>query len=82
MIALLGFPIALFCATIVIYSLIEWLLRLNNLPPPGWMTLFVGIYFISEVQLVSIGVLVEYLGQNLTETRKRPSYIIEDINLG
>ena len=79
---MLGFSIALFCATIVIYSLIEWLLGLNNLPPPEWMTMFVGIYFISGVQLVSIGVLGEYLGQNLTEIRKRPSYIIEDINLG
>ena len=45
------------------------------------MTLLVGIYFIGGIQLMSIGLLGEYLGQTLTETRKRPSYIIEETNL-
>ncbi len=82
LILIFGLIVSFFCAIITFYSLAEWIFGWNNLPPRGWLTLLIGIYFLGGIQLISIGLLGEYLGQNLSETRKRPSYIIEETNLG
>ena len=81
LISLLGLIISIICSIITFYTLLDWYFVISNKPPPGWMTLLVGIYFIGGIQLISIGLLGEYLGQTLTETRKRPSYIIDETTL-
>ena len=81
LISFLGLFISIICSLITLYTFVDWYFVLSNEPPAGWMTLLVGIYFIGGIQLMSIGLLGEYLGQTLTETRKRPSYIIEETNL-
>ncbi len=43
----------------------------------GWSSLMVTISFIGGVQLLSLGILGEYIGRIFTETRKRPLYIVE-----
>lgn len=42
----------------------------------GWATLFIAILFIGGVQLISIGILGEYIGRIYEETKNRPMYII------
>lgn len=50
---------------------------------PGWSTLAAGLMFFSGVQLISIGVLGEYLGRVYDEVKKRPLYIVaHDIDNG
>ena len=44
---------------------------------PGWSTLAVGMLFLGGVQLVSIGVLGEYIARIFTEVKGRPGYIID-----
>jgi glycosyltransferase involved in cell wall biosynthesis len=44
---------------------------------PGWASTVLPIYFIGGVQLLSIGVLGEYIGKIYKETKKRPRYIVE-----
>ncbi len=44
----------------------------------GWTSLFVSLYFIGGVQLLSIGILGEYIGKIYKETKNRPVYIIEE----
>lgn len=44
---------------------------------PGWTTLMVGMLFLGGVQLLSIGVLGEYIGRIFAEVKKRPAYIVE-----
>jgi len=47
----------------------------------GWPTLTVAIMFFSGVQLLSIGILGEYIGQIFNEVKQRPLYLIsEDIS--
>jgi glycosyltransferase involved in cell wall biosynthesis len=48
---------------------------------PGWTSLAVLVSFLSGVQLLTLGVVGEYLGQVLEETKRRPLYLIaaEDI---
>ncbi len=44
----------------------------------GWTALFVGIMFIGGVQLITIGIIGEYIGKIYKEVQHRPSYIVKD----
>ncbi|HRN70446.1 MAG TPA: glycosyltransferase, partial [Candidatus Woesebacteria bacterium] len=48
----------------------------------GWTALFVGIMFFGGVQLMTIGIIGEYIGKIYIEVLNRPHYIIkEKINI-
>ena len=48
---------------------------------PGWASLVVAISFLGGIQLISIGVLGEYIARIFVEVKGRPSFIIaEDIS--
>lgn len=57
-----------------IYMLITTLLFGN--PVAGYPSLLVVMLFLGGVQLMSIGVLGEYIGRIFTETKQRPLYFI------
>jgi polyisoprenyl-phosphate glycosyltransferase len=44
---------------------------------PGWSSIVLPIYFIGGVQLLSIGIIGEYLGKIYKEVKRRPKYIID-----
>jgi glycosyltransferase involved in cell wall biosynthesis len=47
----------------------------------GWPTLTVALMFFSGIQLLSIGILGEYIGRIFTEVKQRPLYVIaEDLS--
>lgn len=43
---------------------------------PGWATLVAGMMFLSGAQLLSIGVLGEYIGRIFDEVKQRPVYLV------
>jgi len=45
-------------------------------PIPGWPTLVTGLMFFSGVQLLSIGILGEYIGRVFDEVKQRPIYLV------
>jgi len=50
---------------------------------PGWATLVAGTMFFSGVQLLSIGILGEYVGRIFEEVKRRPVYLVgEDLGQG
>lgn len=65
-----------FCLAILmsIYSVIGYF-YLKKVP--GWASLFVSIYFLGGIQLLSIGIIGEYIGKIYKETKQRPKFIIE-----
>ncbi len=74
MILYLGFIAILVSIIAVIYSLIQ---HINGQTIQGWTSLFASIWFIGGVQLVSLGIIGQYVGKTFIETKKRPRYYIE-----
>jgi glycosyltransferase involved in cell wall biosynthesis len=47
---------------------------------PGYASLLVAVLFFGSVQLLSIGLLGEYIGRIYLETKQRPTYLIRKIH--
>ncbi len=55
---------------IVLYTLV------HGTGVPGYASLLVAILFFGSLQLMSIGLLGEYIGRIYLETKQRPTYLI------
>lgn len=49
---------------------------------PGWTSLILAVLFIGGVQLISIGIIGEYISRLSANVRNRPLYIVDDSNIG
>jgi len=49
---------------------------------PGYASLLVAVLFFGSVQLMSIGLLGEYIGRIYLETKQRPTYLVRKIHGG
>ncbi|ABD68521.1 glycosyl transferase, family 2 [Rhodoferax ferrireducens T118] len=49
---------------------------ISGIAVPGYATIVVGMMFFSGIQLLSIGVLAEYVGRIYEEVKQRPPYLI------
>ncbi|MGD9696617.1 MAG: glycosyltransferase family 2 protein [Thermoleophilia bacterium] len=45
---------------------------------PGWASLMVVVLFLAGVQLVTLGIVGEYVGKVYDEVRRRPTFVIAD----
>lgn len=48
---------------------------------PGWASLMLAVLFIGGVQLISIGIIGEYISRMSSNIRNRPLYILRETNL-
>jgi dolichol-phosphate mannosyltransferase len=67
--------IALFMALLVLY----WRLQQPDSPVTGLATILIAVFFLGSVQLISIGILGEYIGRIYEEVKGRPAYTIAEI---
>lgn len=75
LISVLGFSIFFISVIALIYSLIVKFLGKTE---TGWTSLVISIWMIGGIQLLSLGVIGEYIGKIYNETKARPRYIIKD----
>jgi dolichol-phosphate mannosyltransferase len=50
-----------------------------GLNPPGFATIVVAIFFFAGVQLITLGVIGEYIGRIFEEVKNRPLYVIREV---
>jgi len=48
---------------------------------PGWASVVVAASFIGGLQLLVLGVVGEYIGRILKESRKRPGFVVSATNM-
>jgi dolichol-phosphate mannosyltransferase len=73
----LGCIISILAFCYILYALVAHIIFKITLP--GWTSLLISILFIGGIQLLSIGILGEYLGRLFIESKSRKNYIISDM---
>ncbi|EKD73704.1 MAG: hypothetical protein ACD_45C00217G0020 [uncultured bacterium] len=70
-----GFVVSLLSLVYAIYFVTDTLIYGTDLP--GFPSIIVAVMFLGGIQLLSIGILGEYIARIFTEVKQRPKYIIE-----
>lgn len=70
----LGVLVSFIAVLAEIYTLCA---RFFGVSVTGWSSLMISIWFLGGVQLISVGVIGEYIGKIYKEVKHRPRYIIE-----
>lgn len=71
----LGFVVALFAFVYALFMAYDKLVHGN--PVAGYPSLMVTILFLGGVQLITLGVIGEYLGRMFDESKRRPLYFVK-----
>ena len=74
--SLIGIAISTIALTYACAILLETLIYGSDVP--GYASLIVSVMFLSGVQLISLGVLGQYVGRVYEEVKNRPLYIIAE----
>jgi dolichol-phosphate mannosyltransferase len=61
---------------LVVYSIISFLFVQHTVA--GWSSIMAAIAILGAAQLLVLGIIGEYVGRILRETRRRPSYVIAE----
>jgi len=71
-----GVLISLFSFAYIVYALVAKFVLHNALT--GWTSILISVLFLGGIQLITIGILGEYIGKMFIEIKKRPKYIISE----
>lgn len=69
----IGLLISLVAFGLIIFALVSYF---TSNTVPGWASSLIATCFIGGIQLVSLGIIGEYIGKIYLETKQRPRYII------
>lgn len=76
-ITVIGVSVSFVSVALGIWAL--WVRLFSNQAIPGWASIVIPVFFISGVQLLSLGIIGEYLAKVFIETKRRPLYLIDTI---
>ncbi len=74
-ITVIGFFIFLFSLFIILWILCEKFLLGSTIQ--GWSSVMISIYLMGGIQVMSIGIIGEYIGRVFQQSKGRPRYIID-----
>lgn len=75
----LGFAVCVISFLMILYGFYGYFFDKNTVP--GWASLIISITFLGGVQLLSLGVIGEYISRIMNNVRDRPLYVINDTSL-
>lgn len=75
--SLLGIAISILSIILAIFYAVQKITV--GLNPPGFATTIVAILFLAGIQLITIGVIGEYVGRIFEEVKRRPLYVTKSI---
>lgn len=73
---IMGIVVSLISFGYIIYALVAKFMIQNALP--GWTSILISVLFLGGIQLITIGILGEYVGKMFMEIKQRPKYIISE----
>ncbi len=76
LISAMGAIACIIAILMAIYTLVQ---KFAGHTDSGWASIMMSIWFIGGVQLVSLGLIGEYIGKMYKEVKRRPRYIIEEV---
>ena len=50
---------------------------IGNISVEGWTTMMLVFLFVSSFQMISLGIIGEYVWRTLDSSRKRPNYVVD-----
>ncbi len=74
-----GFVVSGIAFILMLYTLYSRFVTKDYVP--GWSSLMLSVLFLGGVQLISIGIIGEYISRISDNVRNRPLYIINDTNI-
>ena len=76
MVTMIGFLVSFIAFLIILYALYSKFILREVLS--GWTSLIISTVFLGGIQLISIGVIGQYISRINSDVRKRPLYIVDE----
>ena len=74
----LGLSVSVVSLLLAIFFFVKKLLY--GLSPPGYASIIVSIFFLAGIQLITLGVIGEYVGRIFEEAKRRPMYVLRRVS--
>jgi dolichol-phosphate mannosyltransferase len=65
-------------AIVMAFLVLYWRVFQTNSPVKGYATILIIVFFIGAIQLISVGILGEYIGRIYEEVKGRPLYTLKE----
>lgn len=84
LVTMLGFVVSLVAFLGAVFTLLQrmyadWFAQIGLRPVPGFATTVIGMLFLGGVQLLSLGIVGEYVGRIYDEVKQRPRWVLDAI---
>jgi glycosyltransferase involved in cell wall biosynthesis len=73
----IGFALVVFCVGVLAWTLYVRFFTDNH--PQGWTSVIAVVLLLGGVQLLSLGVIGQYVARIFDETKQRPLYFVEEV---
>jgi glycosyltransferase involved in cell wall biosynthesis len=74
----LGLSVSLLSLILAVFFFVKKLVY--GLSPPGYASIIVSIFFLAGIQLITLGVIGEYVGRIFEEAKRRPMYVLRSVS--
>ena len=71
--------IVIFVGSLGMTIWVFWTRLFTDSAVPGWASTVIPMYFLGGIQLLSLGVLGEYVAKSYLETKMRPRFFVETL---